>query len=208
MRSLRAIMPLPQTDPALLSAALRDQPGAWEALFEAWGPVVLRWCSHRAGDAVDPEDAASEVFEIVLTRLSQLRDPEAFPAWLHWQTRAVISRHRRRAWVRRWVPDAVLDAVDPGASPVYRAELSQTAQLVERALDKLPQKQREVMILVDLEEHSLEDAAALLSIPVGTVKSRLSRGRQRFRQVAERMKLAPTGDPLIEEADAAVSART
>ena len=64
------------------------------------------------------------------------------------------------------------------------------------------------MILVDLEEHSLEDAAALLEVPIGTIKSRLSRGRQRFRKVAERMKLSPTDDPLIEEADAAVSART
>lgn len=200
-------MSLPRTDPALLSAALRDEPGAWEELFTLWGPVVLRWCSHRAGRAVDPEDAASEVFEAVLTRLGQLKDPQAFPAWLHWQTRAVLSRHRRRAWFRRWVPGAVLEAVDPGAGPWQRVELSETAALVERALSRLPDGQREAMILVDLEEHSLEEAAALLEIPVGTVKSRLSRGRQRFRKIAERMRLAPDSTP-IEERDGAVSART
>jgi RNA polymerase sigma-70 factor (ECF subfamily) len=167
--------------------------------------VVLRWCSHRAGAAVDPEDAASEVFELVLTRLHQLREPAAFPSWLHWQTRAVLSRHRRRAWVRRWVPDAVLEAVDPAVGPVRRAELTQTARLVERALERLPERQREVLILVDLEEYSLEEAAALAGVPVGTVKSRLSRGRERFRKIAERMKLNPTP---AEEPDGALSART
>jgi len=56
---------------------------------------------------------------------------------------------------------------------------------VARAFRKLPEEQRQVMLLVSLEDLSYVDAARVLRVPIGTVMSRLSRGRQRLRQVSE-----------------------
>ena len=182
-------MQLPSVDVAIICAAQRDDPVAWDALLRAWAPVVLRWCSFLGGPTVDPEDAAHDVLEVVLTRLPKLRDPARFSSWLYGVTRRVLSSHRRRAWIRRWVPGVTVERVDPRGGPEQRYEASETARRVEQALGRLTVEHREVLVLCDLEEYSQGEVAALLQIPLPTVKSRLRRARLRFGQAAQRLGL-------------------
>ncbi|MFZ5477982.1 MAG: RNA polymerase sigma factor [Myxococcota bacterium] len=181
-------MPAPPS-PDLLAAARRGSGEARDALIDAWLPSVVTWCARLGGPRVDPEDAAHDVFIVVLTRLDGLREPERFPSWVFGITRRVLAQHRRRAWWSRWVPGAVVDAVDPGRDPDEVAALSETSRRVQAALEELPEAQRTVLILCDLEERADSEVADLLDCPLGTVRSRLRLARERFRRVAPRYRL-------------------
>ena len=168
-----------------LAAVRLGEDAARVALVRAWGPVVLRWCARLGGPGIDLEDTAHDVFLAVLAKLDGLRAAEAFPTWLFQVTRREVNRHRRRAWFRRWVPGAPADGVDPGADHAG-ADL---VRKVQAALEALPAELREVLVLCDLEERSDPEAAALLDLPVGTLKSRLRRARAAFEAEARRRRI-------------------
>jgi RNA polymerase sigma-70 factor (ECF subfamily) len=146
---------------------------------------VLRSCSRLAGPKVDAEDAAHDAVITILRRLPDLRDPDAFPAWAYGIVRRTIAGHRRKAWVQRWIPGVrTLEEVEGGPDPGHQRELSERAAGVQAVLEMLSAKQREVLILCDVEELTDEEAAALLGIPIGTAKSRLAAARERFATLA------------------------
>jgi RNA polymerase sigma-70 factor (ECF subfamily) len=174
----------------LVSAAASGAPEAREKLVDLWLPLVLGWCARLGGPRVDPEDAAHDTLVIMLDRLPSLREPRCFPAWIFGITRRVLARHRRQAWVRRWVPGLVPEAADPEATPYVFARLSETSRRVQEALEQVPADQREVLVLCDLEERTDLEVAELLGVPLGTVKSRLRLARARLRRIAEQTSLA------------------
>ncbi len=182
----------------LIDATLDGHPGAREALARCFLPMVIGWCTRLGGPRVDPEDAAHDILLIALTRLDKLRARSAWRAWLYGITRRVLARHRRAAWVRRWVDDLRPDTRDESAGPAERAVLSERAGQVQRILEGLPARQREVLVLCDAEERSAPEVAAMLGIPEGTVRSRLRSARQRF-QVAARSR-GLDADPGISPA--------
>jgi RNA polymerase sigma-70 factor (ECF subfamily) len=169
--------------------AIRDEPGARDRLMEASLPMALAWCMRLGGPKVDAEDAAHDALMIVWTRITSLNTPERYTAWLYGIVRRVLAAHRRRAWVRRWVPGAEADGVDRGPSPARVAQQSELVRGVQEAIEKLPPKQREVLVLCELEERSDVEVAELLGVPLGTVKSRLRLARARFAQAAARLHL-------------------
>ena len=169
----------------LVPAATRVDAAVRERIATALLPVVGAWCVRMGGPAVDPEEAAHDVIMTVLRRLPDLRPGSAIEPWAYGITRHVVRAHRRRAWVRRWVPDAVVEAVSGDPSPARRAEMNQTAAQVQRVLERLPEIHREVIVLCDVEERSRSEVAALIGIPEGTVKSRLRLAREQFRRQAE-----------------------
>ncbi len=168
-------------DVQLVSEARNGTPGAVERLLDGWVPTVMAWCVRLGGKDVNAEDAAQDVFELMLDRLGDLRDPAAFPAWAFGITRRVMARHRRHAWVRRWVPGAVVDAVEGRPDPLRRSEMSEVGRRVWTALETLPVHHREVLVLCDLEERADSEVADMLGVPRNTVKSRLFRARAALR---------------------------
>ena len=172
-----------------LLAAMAGDDDAMDAVAEEWLPQVYAWCHRLGGPRVDAEDAAHEVLIVMCRRIQRVRTEAQFPAWLFGIARRVVANHRRRAWVRRWVPGASLERVeDRRWSPLRTVDAAQTADAVWATLDALPAVQREVLILIDLEERSGPEVAELVGIPVGTVKSRLRVARRAFRaQLREEM---------------------
>jgi RNA polymerase sigma-70 factor (ECF subfamily) len=168
------------SDAELVQATVAGDDRAADALALRWGPTVLRWCARLGGPGVDPEDAAADVFERVFNRVATLRDPAAFPPWLFRTARGVVNQHRRRAWLRRWVPGLHVDPADPAAGTGRRYELGETARVVQAALETLPAELREVIVLSDVDERAGSEVAGLLGLPLGTVKSRLRRARERL----------------------------
>ncbi len=183
----------------LVRAAARGEPGARDRVVDACLPVVLGWCARLGGPKVDPEDAAHDVLLVMLDRLDSLRNPDAFSSWLFGITRRVLAKHRRQAWVKRWVPGFVPEPVDSEASPFQRARLSETSRRVQQALEQLPPAQREVLVLCDLEERTDLEVSELLGIPLGTVKSRLRLARRKFRTIAEQNALASLAEVTAGE---------
>ncbi len=190
----------PNWDPADVLGAADGDSAAWSRLAASWGPVVLRWCSYMGGSKIDPEDAAQQVFVTVWRRMHTLRDPERFPSWIFGITRRVLSDQRRSAWARRWLPGVTPDRIDPQPSPERSAVQTELSQRVSDAFDRLSPKHREILILCDLQGHTMIEAADIIDIRLNTAKSRLIRARLRFGEIAAAMGLDASGseDPIEE----------
>ena len=165
---------------APISLAMRDDQSDADTLYDLI-PVVLGWCKRLGGPYVVAEDAAADVMELVLRKRNTLRDPKALKSWIFGVTRRVLAAHRRRAWVRRWLPGRSIDDSVSSDDPHADAQTAELASAVQRAIAQLPVDHREVIVLCDLEERSDSEVAALLGVPKNTVKSRLRRARTTLR---------------------------
>lgn len=132
-------------------------------------------------DHADAEDVVQEAFMVALKRLEECRDPERFGGWL-----ITIVRNRGRNLLRREglrtteeIPPFAATA-DPG--PDRDAERSHTRRLLRRAIGDLPEVQREVVLLHDLEGWKHREIAERLGIPSGTVRSHLHHARKALRK--------------------------
>jgi RNA polymerase sigma-70 factor (ECF subfamily) len=123
-------------------------------------------------DLTEAQDVVQEAFARALARPQGLSDVEVPEAWL----RTVALNVVRRRWRRRQILDAILLRDRPVAQLVAAAPGPERADLRD-AIASLPRAYREVIILHYLADLPVDDVAHLLSVPVGTVKSRLSRGR-------------------------------
>jgi len=182
--------------PELLRLAQDGDLGAREQLLKEWLPVVLRWCSTLGGPRVDAEEAAHDVMMVMLRRIDRVYDSDRLPAWLFGITRRTVARHRRRAWVRYWVPGVLGDKPDPAAGPARIYEVSETSRGVQVCLDALPELDREILVLRLYEQRPDSEVAELLGVPIGTVKSRLHRARDRFIRQARAQGLVPALETL------------
>lgn len=179
----------PPPTPELLRRAADGDIRAQDEVFDAWLPVVLAWCVRLGGPRVDAEDAAHDVFMVLLQRFDVIEKPDRFGSWLFGVTRRVLRKHRTRAWVRRWAGGEVGEVRDPGRDPHADLDRSETTRRVQGILDELPEKQREVLILCELEGRTAPEVSSLLEIPVGTVASRLRLARKRFELLARQASL-------------------
>lgn len=181
-------MPSP-TDPQLIQRAMEGDRRAREAVLRLWLPQIVAWCRRLSGPRMDPDDVFQDVVEKVLTRMDTLREPAAFPGWLYQVVRSQANRHRRRAWFRKWMggSDESPDAIATGASPERAADMSEVSEQVRQILDRIPDAQRDILVLVFIEERSQAEVAELLDLPVGTVKSRIRLAREHFTREARRV---------------------
>jgi len=129
----------------------------------------------------DAEDAAQEAFMVALQRLDECRSPDRFVGWL-----MTIVRNRSRNLVRREVLRGT-DGVPPGASaqgptPERAAEQIELQERLSRALGGLPEVQRKIVLLHDLEGWKHREIAERLGIPSGTVRSHLHFARKTLQQ--------------------------
>ena len=143
---------------------------AMNALVDELMPYVGRICRGIAPDRGD--DATQEALIAILRNLGQLREPEALRPWA------------RRIAVREAVRAARRARAGPGEAPPELPAPGNPALAVEirDQLDRLAPEQRAVLVLRDVEGLSEEEAAEVLKVAPGTVKSRLHRARARFKR--------------------------
>jgi RNA polymerase sigma-70 factor, ECF subfamily len=148
---------------------------------------VLRWMIRLGGPHVDPEDAAQEVFITAFRRFDTYDSKRASEtAWLYGIARRVVANARRRAFLRRCVGLSTLGPVaSPGPTTDAMAQALCRRRQLQYALEQLNSTKREVLVLVDLEEHSAPEVARMLGLPVGTVYSRLHHARTALRMALE-----------------------
>ena len=136
-------------------------------------PRLRRYGRALTGDSSRADDLVQDTLERALTRFT-LWPPRDLRPWLF-----AIMHNLFINQVRR--PDPVEYQDDPGEGDAHSPMDALELRDLDTALQKLPQEQREVLLLVALEELSYADAARVLGVPQGTVMSRLSRGRDRLR---------------------------
>jgi RNA polymerase sigma factor (sigma-70 family) len=162
---------------------------AFATLVQRHGSMVLRVCRHLLTDRHLAEDAFQVTFLSLARRASSIHNPDALAGWLHRVARRVALRAlagiRRRKDFERIEAGEIAVADD---DPLERAEL---CAIVHEEIDRLGDDQRLPILLCALQGLSHEEAAQRLRWPVGTVKSRLVRGRRRLARRLARRGLAP-----------------
>jgi len=168
-------------------AAQADARREFEERLAECGPLAYRVARGVLRNSADAEDVAQEALLRAYRRFDRLRDRTRFRGWLV-RIAFRIALDRLRSAKRREQRDTLWS--EPANQPrVATAEdLAASAEFqehLERALAELPEKFRIVLLLAAMEGHTIEEVAALLGIPVGTVKSRLFFGKK---QLAEKLR--------------------
>jgi RNA polymerase sigma factor (sigma-70 family) len=166
-----------RTDAELLEAFLRGRDGlALEVLVRRHAPMVWGVC-RRALAHHDAEDAFQATFLVLVRKAASIHSRELLPNWLYRVACQTARKARQRAAKRcarekqvRVMPEPPRGPHDDGAGPELRA-------LLDEELSRLPEKYRVAVVLCDVEGSTRHDAARQLHLPVGTVASRLERGR-------------------------------
>ena len=154
------------------------------ALIEPHIPGLRRFaCALLRGDRHGADDLVQDCLERALSRWHQRRSEGDLRGWLYTilYNRFLGDQHRRR---RRGVHDGLLEVAEtelPGVPGDQNSALEHRDLL--RAFATLPAEQRSVLVLVAVEDLSYEETAGVLGVPIGTVMSRLSRGRDRLRHL-------------------------
>ena len=186
-------------DGALLDrfVARRDE-AAFAALVERHGPLVLGVCRRLLRDPYAVDDAFQATFLVLVKKAASIRDGDRLGPWLYGVAVRVATRARgvtiRR--LAREIPGAEETAVaaelrdDEAFGPDLRAVL-------DAELARLPGRFRDPLVLCYLQGQTHEEAARRLRCPVGTVRSRLARGRDRLRSRLARHGLAPAAGALV-----------
>ena len=132
----------------------------------------------------DAEDVAQEALLRAFRKFARLRDRNRFRAWLV-RISFRLALDRLRSVKRRELREAEWTREQERARPASLQSSREFQQALDRALDELPEKLRLALFLSAMEGHSLEEVSVLLSIPVGTVKSRIFFARK---QLAEKLR--------------------
>jgi RNA polymerase sigma-70 factor (ECF subfamily) len=175
-----------QPDRLLIDGARRGDPAAERRLYDAHVDRVYRLAYRLTGDPDVAQDCTQEAFIRAFERLHEFRGDSALSTWLYRITVSVtLNRLKqvRRFWSRE-APIELGAAVGTGpreAEPDLRTKL-------ERAVDALPERQRVVFVMYDVEGYTHEEIGAALGIPVGTSKGRLSEARGRLRAALSEFK--------------------
>ena len=165
-----------RTDADLLSAHVAGDRYAFAELFGRHRGQLYRLARRRSQTAEDADDAVQEAMLCAHRGAGSFRYDGAVSGWLH---RIVLNACRdrlRRSMIR---PTTVLEE-DVCVPVPDRAEDVETAIVVRTALMQLPAAQRAAVVAVDMHGYSVADAAALLEVAEGTVKSRCARARARL----------------------------
>lgn len=158
----------------------RLDPDAVHRLYRDHAGDVLGWAIRLGGHRLDAEDVAHQVFEIALARLPTFRGESTLRTWLYGITRRVVANARRRATFWAFVSLEGLLPADPGPDPEDVSQQLRERRLVQQALEELPFQQREVLVLLELEERPAPEVAEMLGVPVGTIYSRSHGARRAF----------------------------
>jgi RNA polymerase sigma-70 factor (ECF subfamily) len=164
---------------------------AFEVLVRRHGPMVLYLCRGVLREDHAAADAFQATFLVLARRAATIRDPEHLAPWLGRVARR-IARNSREEAARRLARELRITANDAKVAPAAADfEELELASLVRAEVDWLPKVDRLLLRLTYWQGKTYEEAASLLSWPIGTVRSRLSRVRERLRGRLTRRGLAP-----------------
>jgi RNA polymerase sigma-70 factor (ECF subfamily) len=164
-----------QTDHELLVMMLTGDEEAFTALYRRRQGPVYRFALQMTGNVVIAEDVTQEVFMALLSRSAKYDVARgSLASFLYGIARNLVYRRlEKTAEIEDYAgPDDILD-------DLTRRE---TIEIVRRAVLSLPPVYREAVVLCDLQDTSYEEAAQVLDCPIGTVRSRLNRGRSMLAQ--------------------------
>lgn len=174
-----------------IKQVLKGDQNAFGDIIEIYKDKVFQICFRMLGNRHEAEDIAQEAFIRAYVNISRFNIELKFSTWLfRIATNLCIDRIRKKK------PDYYLDAEVPGTDglnmysqissntrlPEEDVERLELQALIQSEISKLPEKYRSVIVLKYIEELSLNEISEILELPLGTVKTRIHRGREALRK--------------------------
>lgn len=171
------------------------QEEALERLVNRHGPILLRHLRRMLTHEADAADLAQETFARVYLRRDRYDPSRRFSTWLFTIASNLARNHIR--WRRRHGEESIeggeslVEGDGPGwyeilpggdPAPLETLEQVERSEAVRRVVDGLPERMRAAILLVDLEDRSVNETAEILGVPARTVESRLFHGRRLLRE--------------------------
>ena len=160
---------------------LQVRDGAGEmlgVLFDRYQTPLFNFYSKLTGDRTLSEDLVQEVFLRILKYRQSYQPGTHFRAWIY-----QIARNARIDHFRKFPPQTSLEPeMLPAVSPTDSAQEQQEVELLQRALQQLPEEKREILLLCRFQELKYEEIASLLGCELNTVRSRIHRALQELRK--------------------------
>ena len=157
---------------------------AYEAVYRCCVGRIHGLCLRMLSNSEEAEELTQDVFVRAWERLETFRGDSRFTTWLHKLAVNLILQHRR-SMGRRWAREQLTD--DPGKFGLRAANATPGKKIdLERAIDDLPPKAQEVLILRDIEGYKYREVAELTGTAVGTVKAQVHRARRMIQEALER----------------------
>jgi len=170
----------PVPDEELVRRFLAGDAGSFTVLVQRHQVRVYSLCVRVLGGADEAADATQDTFLAIFRKMAQYRGEAAFTTWMHRVTvnacYDVLRKRRRQPLLRSVVADdgSLAEAAPPVADHADEVAGTRDAAL---ALATVPEEFRVALVLADIEDLPYEEIARVLDVPVGTVKSRVHRGR-------------------------------
>jgi len=199
-----------EEDSALVAGLRAGDECAYEILIQRFQQPVYNLISRLVDDPGDAADVAQEVFLKVFRKVSGFRSESSLKTWVY-RIAVNEARNQRRWFIRHRGKEIGLDPAesatqgprdwlcDPGRSPYQTALDQETHALIESALSKVSPNYRAAVMLREVEGLSYEEISEILEVSLGTVKSRILRGRESLRKhLVDRLHATPPLElPLV-----------
>ena len=171
-----------------IDAARKGDPEAFEQLVLLYEKRVLALTTRMCRNAEDAEEAAQETFLAAWQGLPFFRGDSSFSTWLYRLASNQCvdllrreNRHRDAAGPSLNDEELNIDVPDSAISPHEAAEQKELREQIAAGLAALPPEYRQVLILREMHQRTYDEISEILSLDVGTVKSRINRGRKKLR---------------------------
>ncbi len=167
----------------LIARARGGDTAAFTELVRSCRSLIYRWSVVAIGDPDDAEDVTQEVLVRLHGNLERYRTGSRFTSWLFRITRnAATDRLRSRRRQHRLLEEGrVIHAATTGESPADRVMHDEIERILRSFLEALPGRQRQALDLIDIQGHSPAEAATMLGLDAGTVRTHLHRARRTLR---------------------------
>jgi RNA polymerase sigma-70 factor (ECF subfamily) len=176
------------TDAELLTAHINGDPHAFSEIVKRHRDRMWAVALRTLGDPDEAADAVQDAFVSAYRKAATFRGEAAVTTWLHRiVVNACLDRMRRKS-VRPVADDELIEAAERETPLPDQTVEREVSMEVSAALKLLPADQRAALVLVDMMGYSVEDAAQVLSVPSGTVKSRCARGRAKLAPILSHLR--------------------
>ena len=172
------------TDEELIAQFQEGNLYAFEEIVRRYKDQLVNFAYRFLGDVEDAEDIAQETFLRVFRKKKAYKNVAKFSTWIYTITGNLAKTELRRRKRRRLLSISILgfedkdfELRDTGKGPEESVDKLIKDDVIQKAINSLPEKFKEVIIFRDIQELSYEEISSILKIPLGTVKSRVNRGR-------------------------------
>lgn len=191
------------TDNELVAFIVNKDNDAFVELMKRYKEKCINYLYRIVGDYEEAFDLSQEVFVKVFLFASGFKPEQRFPAWFFAIT-ANIARDAIKLKIKRntvslddldeFGEQSIVALTDPSDTPDVEYDRKYVSMRVQKALQSLPHKFREVLILKEIQQFSFDEVAEILSLELGTAKSRVFRGRAMLKEKLKDLLIDFTND--------------